>query len=114
MSCKHTQVLLTPPTRRHALKPSTRPVVSAGMQDLHSLNLHGCRNITSLPGEALPLLQTLTALTSLMLRNCEGLQDGALATTALASLHHLDLSGMTYQCFPCMCTAKSVINLQLC
>ena len=68
------------------------------MQALQSLNLHGCRNILSLPGEALPLLQSLTALTSLVLRNCEGLQDRALATTALASLHHLDLSGMTTQC----------------
>lgn len=67
---------------------------------MQSLNLHGCRNITSLPGEALPLLQTLTALTSLVLRNCDGLQDGALGTTALASLHHLDLSGMTNQCNP--------------
>ena len=66
----------------------------AGMQALQSLNLQGCRNIISPPGEALPLLQRLTALTSLVLRNCDGLQDGALATTALASLHHLDLSGV--------------------
>ena len=66
----------------------------AGMQALQSLNLQGCRNIISPPGAALPLLQRLTALTSLVLRNCDGLQDGALATTALASLHHLDLSGV--------------------
>ena len=65
------------------------------MQRLHSLDLHGCRNITSRPGEALPLLQRLTALTSLVLRNCDGLLDGALCTAALASLQHLDLSGMS-------------------
>lgn len=67
------------------------------MQALQSLNLQGCRNIISTPGKALPLLQRLTALTSLVLRNCDGLQDGALATTALASLHHLDLSGESWE-----------------
>lgn len=66
------------------------------MQALQSLNLQGCRNIISPAGEALPLLQRLTALTSLVLRNCDGLQDGALGTTALASLHHLDLSGACF------------------
>lgn len=72
------------------------PDMSAGMQDLQSVNLQGCRNVISPPGEALPLLQRLTALTSLVLRNCDGLQDEALATTALASLHHLDLSGVWF------------------
>lgn len=65
------------------------------MQRLQEVSLHGCRNIHSLPEEALPLLLRLTALTSLSLRNCDGLQDGALHSTALATLHRLDLSGET-------------------
>lgn len=66
---------------------------SAGLQGLQELSLQGCRNIHTLPGEALPLLLRLTALTSLGLRNCDGLQDGALHSTALTTLHRLDLSG---------------------
>ncbi len=68
---------------------------SAGLQGLQEVSLDGCRNIHTLPGEALPLLLRLTALTSLSLRNCDGLQDGALHSTALATLHRLDLSGDT-------------------
>ena len=68
---------------------------SAGLQGLQEVSLHGCRNIHTLPGEALPLLLRLTALTSLSLRNCDGLHDGALHSTALATLHRLDLSGET-------------------
>ena len=68
---------------------------SAGLQGLQEVSLHGCRNIHTLPGEALPLLLRLTALTSLSLRNCDGLQDGALHSTALATLRRLDLSGQT-------------------
>ena len=79
------------------------------MHHLQSLNLHGCRNIVSLPGGALPLLQRLTALTNLVLRNCDGLQDGALCSSALASLQHLDLSGMPLH----TCTLNSVDGKRL-
>ena len=70
---------------------------AAGLQDLRDLSLHGCRNIVNPPGEALPLLPHLTALTSLGLRNCDGLQEGALQCPALTSLHQLDLSGERWQ-----------------
>ncbi len=71
----------------------THPLWTAGLHCLREVSLTGCRNIVNRPGEALPLLPRLTALTSLSLRNCDGLQDGALHCTALSSLHHLDLSG---------------------
>lgn len=66
-----------------------------GLQGLREISLHGCRNVVNTPGEVLPLLPHLTALTSLNMRNCDGLQDGALHCSALASLRHLDLSGET-------------------
>ena len=78
--------------------PSCCP--AAGLQQLKDLDVHGCRNIVNLPGHCLPGLPLLTALTSLSLRNCDGLQDGALSTPALAQLHCLDLSGKTHFCIP--------------
>ena len=60
---------------------------------MRDVELHGCRNIVNLPGRCLPGLASLTALTSLSLRNCDGLQDGALCSSALTRLLRLDLSG---------------------
>lgn len=64
-----------------------------GLQQMRDVELHGCRNIVNLPGRCLPGLASLTALTSLSLRNCDGLQDGALCSSALTRLLRLDLSG---------------------
>ena len=66
---------------------------TAGLAQLQDLNLHECRNVATVPGDALPLLLHLAALTSLNLRNCEGLQSEALCSSALAGLHQLDVSG---------------------
>lgn len=49
--------------------------------------------MVNLPGRCLPGLPSLTALTSLSLRNCDGLQPEALSTGALDQLQRLDLSG---------------------
>lgn len=71
----------------------TTNAVLAGLQGLRDLNLTGCRNIIN-AGRPLPGLPHLTRLTSLSVRNCEGLSDGALAAlTRLSGLKVLDLSG---------------------
>lgn len=65
----------------------------SGLRQLRDLDLHGCRNIVNPVGHNLPCLPLLTALTSLSLRNCEGLQDEALQGLAPPQLHRLDISG---------------------
>ena len=66
----------------------------AELTALRELNLQGCRNIVNRRGQALPGLQQLGCLTHLVLRNCEGLQDGALlALSSITNLRYLDLSG---------------------
>ena len=66
----------------------------AGLTGLRDLNLQGCRNIVNRRGAPIPGLSRLSRLSHLSLRNCEGLQDGALlALTAISALKTLDLSG---------------------
>ena len=67
----------------------------AGLTLLRELSLAGCRNISE-EGRAGALagLKPLTQLEALHLRNCDGLQDGALdCFSALHRLANLDLSG---------------------
>lgn len=66
----------------------------AGLRRLRDLNLQACRNIVTAPGQGLPGLAGMTALTALNLRGCDNLADGALAPlAALTGLQALDLSG---------------------